>query len=661
MGRLTTEYLRILSGVLLLAASLAAQTFDTSGNTTLHGDYFVREVLISGQDPVTGSLNSAVSAIGVATFDGKGDYIFAGQVTSSVNGTSSAPHTGTYQVSSSGLMNMTSLADPTDVVWGGVAALGPSAFVASATEGGNVDIMIAIPAGSNVTNSSLTGNYSVGTIDFLNANATMVREATFTLTPTGTGSLGSSVSVSGTAENLGGAPITQAVNGATYSLSGEGSGTASFGASSASMLLSGTKTFYMSRDGNIILGGSPTGFDLLVGIRSLNGPATNATANSLYYIAGLENTYDQTQSPPNSVDAFYGSANANGQGTTLFHNRMQSYLSVVYDYTFDAEYGSPDEGTITNPAALPWYQFTFGANGQAFLATGQQGLYSLVVGFGAPTFSSGSGVYLKPTGVVNSGNLAPITNPIAPGEFITLFGSGLSNQTLQESGLPFPSSLANVTVTIDGVVAPLYYVSSGQIEALVPSSIVPTTNPVSFATVQVKNNNVLSNPVMVYLRNTAPGVFALGGGGIGPAAAQHANFATITSSNPANVGETIIVYETGLGAVSPAVSDGAAASSAPLSNAVAPVYVDFGGVYAPLPTFAGLTPTAVGLYQINVGVPAGSGPGDTYFDISTPDAYTSVATVNILGSSGSARAFAQAPKTRPVRRMQPRGTSIQRP
>jgi uncharacterized protein (TIGR03437 family) len=460
--------------------------------------------------------------------------------------------------------------------------------------------------------------------------------------------------VSGTAENLGGAPITQTVTGATYSLSGEGSGTASFGASSTSMLLSGTKTFYMSRDGNIILGGSPTGFDLLVGIRSLSGPATTATANSLYYIAGLENTYDQTQSPPNSVDAFYGSANANGQGTTLFHNRLQSFSSIVYDYTFDAEYGSPDDGTITNPTALPWYQFTFGANGQAFLATGQEGLYSLVVGFAAPAFSSGSGVYLKPTGVVNSGNLAPITNPIAPGEFITLFGSGLASETLQESGLPFPTSLANVTVTIDGVAAPLYYVSAGQIEALVPSSIVPAGSPVSFATIQVTNNKAVSNPVMVYLRGTSPGVFALGGGGIGPAAAQHANFSTITSGNPANVGETIVVYGTGLGAVSPPVPDGTAAPTSTLSNAVAPVFVDFGGVYAPLPTFAGLTPTAVGLYQINVAVPAGAGPGDTYFDISTPDAYTAVATINVLGSSGSARAFARAPSTRPVRRMRPR-------
>jgi uncharacterized protein (TIGR03437 family) len=555
-------------------------------------------------------------------------------------------------------MNMTSLADPTDVVWGGVAALGPSAFVASATEGSNVDIMIAIPAGSNVTNSSLTGSYSAGTIDFLNADVTMVREATFTLNPDGAGNLGS-VSVAGTAENLGGAPTTQTVPGATYSLSGQGSGTAVFGASSSSQLIGGTKTFYISADGNIVLGGSPTGYDLLVGIRALSGPATNATANSLYYIAGLENSYDQTQSPPNEVDAFYGSANANGQGTTLFHNRLQNFLVGVgaYDSTFDAEYGSTGNGTIADPTDLPWYQFTFGVNGQAFLATGQQGLYSLMVGFAAPAFPNpASGVYLKPTGVVNSGNLAPITNPIAPDEFITLFGSGLASAEAVATSLPFPTNLGNVTVTVNGVQAPLYYVSPGQIEALVPASISPA-NQVYFATIQVSNNNALSNPVMVYTSNTAPGVFALAGDGIGPAAAQHANFSTITSSNPANIGETIIVYETGLGAVSPAVPVGAAAPSSALSYAVTPVQVDFGGVGASLPSFAGLTPTAAGLYQINVAVPAGAGPDDTYFDISTPDAYTSQATINILASNGSARPLARDLKTRLVRRVRPPGAA----
>jgi uncharacterized protein (TIGR03437 family) len=659
MGRLI-RHLQILAGVLLLAATVLAQNFDTSGDGTLHGDYFVREVLISGQNPTTGTLTSAVSAIGVVTFDGKGNYTFAGQVTSSASGPSTKPLEGIYQVGSNGLMNMTSLADQTDIVWGGVAAIGPSAFVASATEGSNVDIMIAIPAGSNVTNNSLKGSYTAGTIDFLNADVTMVRDATFTLNPDGAGNLGT-LSVSGAAENLGGTVTTQTVTGATYSLSGEGSGTASFGASSSGQLVSGTKTFYMSADGNIVLGGSPTGYDLLVGIRSLSGTATNATANSLYYIAGLENSYESGVTPPNAVDAFYGSANATGTGTTLFHNRFQNYASGVFDYTFDGEYTVSPTGTIT-PPDLPWYQFTLGVNGQAYIATGliQQGLYSLVVGFAAPTFSSGTGVYLKPTGVVNSGNFAPITNPIAPNEFITLFGSGLAGSTVAATSLPLPNSLGGVTVSINGAPAPLLYVSAGQIEALVPASISAST---LYATVQVTNNNVASNPVMVYTSDTAPGVFAtvesVGGLNQFIAAAQDANagYTTISPTNPANIADTIVVYLNGLGAVSsssaapPAV--GSAAPSSPLFSTVAPVTIDFDGVAAANPAFAGLTPTAAGLYQINEVVPAGAGPGASYFDVATPDAYASQSTVNIAGSSQPAVRI----KTRPVRLMRPAGTA----
>ena len=110
-------------------------------------------------------------------------------------------------------------------------------------------------------------------------------------------------------------------------------------------------------------------------------------------------------------------------GDYALHNRLQNYSSSVYDYTFDAEYQVQSNGTIS-PADLPWYQFTLGAGGQAYIATGQQGLYSLQVGL-AQKFS-GSGVYLNPLGVVNAGNFAPFTNPIAPNEFITLFGTGLA-------------------------------------------------------------------------------------------------------------------------------------------------------------------------------------------------------------------------------------------
>src|ERR1022692_2754223 len=146
---------------LVNAIPAAAQSFDNSGNGTLKGDYFVREILIAGQNAI-GAIPSAGSVMGIATFDGAGNYTFKGQGTSTAAlGTVTAETlTGTYQASASGLFVMTSLIDQTDICYGGIAAIGPSAFVASATEGTNVDMLVAIPAGKSVTAASFNGAYT---------------------------------------------------------------------------------------------------------------------------------------------------------------------------------------------------------------------------------------------------------------------------------------------------------------------------------------------------------------------------------------------------------------------------------------------------------------------------------------------------------------------
>jgi uncharacterized protein (TIGR03437 family) len=88
------------------------------------------------------------------------------------------------------------------------------------------------------------------------------------------------------------------------------------------------------------------------------------------------------------------------------------------------------------------------------------------------------------------------------------------------------------------------------------------------------------------------------------------------------------LFVTGLGAVTPAVADGAVAPSNPLSvvNADIAVFVD--GEQAQV-TFKGLAPGFVALYQVNFVVPAGVSSGLVYLDVSTPDAYTSEAKLYI--------------------------------
>jgi adhesin/invasin len=224
---------------------------------------------------------------------------------------------------------------------------------------------------------------------------------------------------------------------------------------------------------------------------------------------------------------------------------------------------------------------------------------------------------------VNAASLAPVTNSVAPGEFVTLVGSGLSSTTLSAPGLPLATTLGGVQVMVNGRLAPLSYVSPVQLNVILPYA---TTE--SFATFQVINNGAPSNKVTVYVAPTAPGVFTTTQNGVGPGAVLHSDFSLVTQANPAKVGDTLQIFVTGLGAVTPAVADGAAAPSSPLSlvNVDVAVYID---TLQAQVTFKGLAPGFAGLYQINCVVPAGVSSGLVYLDVSTADAYTSEAKLYI--------------------------------
>jgi uncharacterized protein (TIGR03437 family) len=70
-----------------------------------------------------------------------------------------------------------------------------------------------------------------------------------------------------------------------------------------------------------------------------------------------------------------------------------------------------------------------------------------------------------------------------------------------------------------------------------------------------------------------------------------------------------VIYCTGLGEVTPAITAGTQTPASPLSTTVNPVTVTIGGVNAAV-AFAGLTPLQTGLYQVNAVVPDGVAPGN---------------------------------------------------
>ncbi len=206
-------------------------------------------------------------------------------------------------------------------------------------------------------------------------------------------------------------------------------------------------------------------------------------------------------------------------------------------------------------------------------------------------------------GVVSAASFT--ATPVAPGGFISIFGSLLSDATSPATVLPLPTELNNTTVMLGDLPLPLFYTSSGstaQLNALVPYETSMNTNQ----QLLVQRDNTYATPVYVDIAAAQPGVLEYGNT---EAVAVDVSGNLIGPSNPAHAGDSVVLYCLGLGAVSPAVADGAAAPSNPPASMVSPVTVTVGTQTASV-AFAGLTPTLVGLYQINITVPANAGTGD---------------------------------------------------
>jgi uncharacterized protein (TIGR03437 family) len=197
-----------------------------------------------------------------------------------------------------------------------------------------------------------------------------------------------------------------------------------------------------------------------------------------------------------------------------------------------------------------------------------------------------------------------------------------------------PTILNGVQVKINGTYVPINYVSPGQLDV-----VAPLGNTFSLAQIQVINNGVASNMVTELVNTTTPGVFTYDSG-LGYAIAEHADGSLVSSSSPAQPGETVVTYAAGLGTVYPTVPDGSAAPGNPLSVTSNTISVYVGGVAAPVTaySFTGLAPGFAGLYQVNVTIPSGLTAGDNTLDLSGPDSYGTQALISIgSGVAGAAR------------------------
>jgi uncharacterized protein (TIGR03437 family) len=198
-------------------------------------------------------------------------------------------------------------------------------------------------------------------------------------------------------------------------------------------------------------------------------------------------------------------------------------------------------------------------------------------------------------------NAAGISGGTPAGSLFSIYGSGFSTNNGQAVTLKWPTTLANASVTVNGELAPLYYVSPTQINAEMPLDVAP-----GVVTVIVKNGSTPSNSVAVTVPSTAvPGVFIYGAN---RAVAQNLPSYTLNASGAAGsapAGSYIVVYFTGGGPVQGQSSlvTGQATPSGLFPLVQTNVTATVGGIASPNIPYIGLTSGLIGVYQADIQIP----------------------------------------------------------
>jgi uncharacterized protein (TIGR03437 family) len=281
-----------------------------------------------------------------------------------------------------------------------------------------------------------------------------------------------------------------------------------------------------------------------------------------------------------------------GQGNvtaswTQASNTATSNVSATGTYTVTAAcLGSL---TLTDTANL-----TYGGSVSVFGAAANN--FELVAANPQLIFTgAGRAAFVNPgQAVVNAASYLPDQTPA--GSVLSIFGSNLATRVGQATSVPLPTTVLTTTVTVNGELAPLFYVDPNQINAQMPEDIKP-----GVATVVVKNGSSTSNAVAVMVPAAGtPGIVVYGDD---RAVVINQDGTVNSPSAPAKVGDVLVAYFTGGGPVNAA---GPLTTGAPSPKGLSPVAgsytVTVGGVDATI-NYMGLTPGSIGLYQANFVLP----------------------------------------------------------
>jgi len=264
----------------------------------------------------------------------------------------------------------------------------------------------------------------------------------------------------------------------------------------------------------------------------------------------------------------------------------------------------------------------------------QQGSFSDNVGLFASlvawlTEDRGSIPHLFPTGVVGAGLSNPAVRVLSPNGLISVFGSNIAETgTLRLGGLEdltdagaLPTTLADTCLEIDGKRAPVLAVTESQVNGQTPGLSANSRTKLSVIRNCGSAKEFRSNQVDVDVRTSSPEFFYFMTelSGRNPIAAIHAATGTFIGSPgliegvhfaPAQPGDWITMFATGLGLTTPVIQPGTLpAEAARVSGSVA---LEVGGAQVDPSdiSYVGATPGFAGLYQINVRLRPGLPDGD---------------------------------------------------
>jgi uncharacterized protein (TIGR03437 family) len=341
----------------------------------------------------------------------------------------------------------------------------------------------------------------------------------------------------------------------------------------------------------------------------------------------------------------WGHATSFCVGTEANDPRILTQAALAYRYLFDWLLGASLDGASIDPAGNWQIRLTLATGAKGLIIwnpaqnrqfTVPQDLRALTVRdiFGSVRPIQGSTLTVTDSPILISSccqsppavnavtNAASFTNRISPGSLAAIFGTGFASSATWAGSIPLSTSLAGVSVFVDGMTCPLLYADGSQINFQIPSEIQPGSG-----TVFVTSASGISQEFPVTVDAASPGIFqygqnrAVATNGLGP---------LNSPESPAPAGSVIVAYLTGIGPLSATPADGTAPPLNPLAQAILPASATIGGVNAPV-QFLGLTPTLVGLAQANIQVPA-LPTGDYPLVIAVGGASSGPATVSVTAS-----------------------------